>query len=79
MQIDIDDGKKDLAHLLSLLETGQEEDIFLTQQGNPIIKMSRLRMGAGSRRFGIAKGMLEVPDDLDKYNDEIAEMFGVKE
>ena len=79
MQIDIDDGKKDLGHLLNLLETGQEEDILLTQQGNPIIKMSRLRVGAGAGRFGIAKGMLEVPDDLDKYNDEIAEMFGVKE
>lgn len=76
MQIDMNDAKKDLEHLLVLLETGQKEDIFLTQQGNPIIKMSRLRMGSGSRRFGIVKGMLEVPDDLDKYNDEIAEMLG---
>lgn len=78
MQIDIDDGKKNLGHLLNLLETGQEEDIFLTQQGNPIIKMSRICSVSAAKRFGIAKGMLEVPDDLDKYNDEIAEIFGVK-
>lgn len=28
-----------------------------------------------SRRIGIAEGMFKVPDDFDKYNDEIADMF----
>lgn len=28
------------------------------------------------QRIGVAKGEFSVPDDIDKYNDEIAEMFG---
>ena len=28
------------------------------------------------KRIGIAEGEFTVPDDIDKYNDEIAELFG---
>ena len=31
------------------------------------------------RKFGVAKGEFEIPDDIDFCNDEIAEMFGVDE
>lgn len=31
-----------------------------------------------SKRIGAARGRLKVPEDLDKYNDEIAELFGVE-
>lgn len=31
------------------------------------------------RSFGMAKGELRYPDDIDFCNDEIAEMFGVDE
>lgn len=31
------------------------------------------------RSFGMAKGELQYPDDIDFCNDEIAEMFGVDE
>ena len=30
-----------------------------------------------SRRIGIGKGLLDIPDDLDECNEEIAELFGV--
>lgn len=28
------------------------------------------------KRIGIAEGEFTVPDDIDKYNDEIADLFG---
>lgn len=31
------------------------------------------------RTLGIANGKYSIPDDIDECNDEIAEMFGVKE
>jgi hypothetical protein len=31
-----------------------------------------------SKRFGISQGKLQVPDDIDFCNDEIADLFGVK-
>lgn len=35
---------------------------------------------AGEKRtLGIANGKYSIPDDIDECNDEIAEMFGVKE
>ena len=29
------------------------------------------------KRYGIADGLYDIPDDIDTCNDEIAEMFGV--
>ena len=31
------------------------------------------------RRLGIANGKYKIPDDIDESNDEIAELFGVKQ
>lgn len=28
------------------------------------------------KRIGIARGEFQVPDDIDKYNNEIEDMFG---
>lgn len=82
MQIDIDDVKKDLDRLLVLLETGQEDGIVIERQGKPVIKMVRVNVPVHNspveKRFGIAKGKLRPPVDLDSCNDEIAELFGVK-
>ena len=38
----------------------------------------RISMGEQEtdKRIGIAKGEFVVPADIDKYNDEIADMFG---
>ena len=83
MQIDIDDVKKDLDRLLVLLETGQEEGIVIERQGKPVVKMIRVNVPVNNqpveKRIGIAKGKLRSPVDLDSCNDEIAELFGVKE
>lgn len=29
-----------------------------------------------AQRIGVAKGAFQVPDDIDKFNDEIEDMFG---
>ena len=31
-----------------------------------------------SKRFGVAKGKLYVPDDIDFCNEEVADLFGVQ-
>ncbi|MBP5440886.1 MAG: DUF2281 domain-containing protein [Fibrobacter sp.] len=31
------------------------------------------------KKFGVAKGKFNIPDNIDFCNDEIAEMFGVNE
>ena len=42
-----------------------------------LLKTETERPKRPSRSFGMAKGELRYPDDIDFCNDEIAEMFGV--
>ena len=76
MQVNIREAKTNLSNLVRMVETGQEEHIIITRYGKPIVKMVPYNDVPVSKRIGIAKGKLKSPEDLDKYNDEIAEMFG---
>ena len=76
MQVNILEAKTNLSNLVRMVETGQEESIIIARYGKPVVKMVLSNDAPVSKRIGIAKGKLKSPDDLDKYNDEIAAMFG---
>ncbi len=76
MQVNILEAKTELSKLVRLIETGKEERIIIARYGKPVVKMTIYNDAPVSKRIGIAKGKLKSPDDLDKYNDEIAELFG---
>lgn len=76
MQVNILEAKTNLSSLVKLVETGKEEQIVISRYGKPIVKLVIYQEVPVSKRIGIAKGKLKSPDDLDKYNDEIAKMFG---
>lgn len=76
MQVNILEAKTNLSNLVRMVETGQEERIIIARYGKPVVKMVKYNDVPVSKRIGIAKGKLKSPEDLDKYNDEIAEMFG---
>ena len=40
--------------------------------------LKRYDVNAGSKRIGIAKGRRLAPDDINKYDDEVATLFGVE-
>ena len=42
-----------------------------------LLKSETTHSSHGFRSFGMAKGELQYPDDIDFCNEEIAEMFGV--
>ena len=52
-----------------------EEQILITRHGEPVVRMTLCTVPPTPRRIGVAKGKIVCPDDLDKYNDEIADMF----
>ena len=76
MQVNILEAKTNLSHLVRLIETGKEDRIIIARYGKPVVKMVIYNDTPISKRIGVAKGKLKSPEDLDKYNDEIAEMFG---
>ena len=76
MQVNILEAKTELSKLVRLNETGKEEQIIIARYGKPVVKMTLCNDAPTSRRIGVAKGKLKSPDDLDHYNEEIAEQFG---
>ena len=76
MQVNILEAKTNLSSLVRMLETGKEETVVIARYGKPVVKMVTYKEVPVSRRIGVAKGKLKSPEDLDKYNDEIAALFG---
>jgi prevent-host-death family protein len=71
------DAKTRLSSLVRAIETGEETEIVIARNGHPVARLVPLAPKPKGPRIGIAKGMFEVPDDIDGANDEIARMFGV--
>ena len=76
MQVNILEAKTNLSNLVRLIETGKEDRIIIARYGKPVVKMVVYNDTPVSKRIGVAKGRLKSPVDLDRHNDEIAELFG---
>ena len=78
MRVSVLDAKTHLSEYMKLLESGQEEQITIERYGKPAAKLIVFNDKPTAKRIGIAKGKLKSPEDLDKYNDEVAALFGGK-
>ncbi len=76
MQVNILEAKTNLSNLVRKVETGEEDSVIIARYGKPIVKIVMYNAASTDKRIGVAKGRLKSPDNLDKYNDEIAELFG---
>ena len=76
MQVHILEAKTGLSKLIKLIETGKEDHIIIARYGKPVVKMTVYNDAPVSKRIGAAKGKLKSPDDLDRYNEEVARLFG---
>lgn len=72
------DAKTNLSRLVEAVESGDESEILIARNGKPVARLTAVKPDI-SKRIGVAKGRFEVPDDIDLYNDEIAELFGVSD
>ena len=68
-------AKSSLSHLVDAIEQGQEREIVIARNGRPAAKLVPIDRMPQGQRIGIAKGMFEVPDDIDAHNDEVAQLF----
>lgn len=69
------DAKTNLSRLVEAVESGDESEILIARNGKPVARLTAVKRDV-SRRIGVAEGEFEVPDDIDRYNDEIAALFG---
>lgn len=69
------EAKSQLSRLVESIELGNTDAIIIARNGRPAAKLVSVQAQRGQVRIGIAKGLFEVPDDIDAHNAEIAEMF----
>jgi antitoxin (DNA-binding transcriptional repressor) of toxin-antitoxin stability system len=61
--------------LVEAIEQGQEREIIIARNGRPAAKLVAIEAAAPSLRIGVAKGVFDVPDDIDAHNDDVARLF----
>jgi len=69
-------AKSTLSRLVQAVENGEEREIIISRNGKPAAKLVPVSNEAAvERRIGVAKGLFEVPDDIDLHNDEVQRLF----
>ena len=75
-QVNMVDVTDELSKLVNMLETKQEEIIYLTRNGTAVAQMTLIPKKTTQKRIGVAEGKFKVPDEFDAWDKEIEEMFG---
>lgn len=68
-------AKSNLSRLVESIEQGEEREIIIARNGRPAAKLVPLSSVPASNGIGVAKGLFEVPDNIDTNNAEVARMF----
>jgi len=72
------EAKSSLSRLVEALEQGEEHEIIIARNGRPAAKLVPMKTkaeGEARKRLGVAKGIFQVPPNIDRHNDEIARLF----
>ena len=78
--VNIHEAKTHLSRLVERAANG--EPFIIAKAGKPLVKVVPLDAPAKGevKRLGFLEGQIEVPDDFDTmFDDEILEMFGLKD
>jgi antitoxin (DNA-binding transcriptional repressor) of toxin-antitoxin stability system len=67
-------AKSSLSRLVESLEKGQEREIVIARNGRPVAKLVPLNAAPTGKRIGVAKGVFVVPDNIDVFNAEVAQL-----
>ncbi len=77
-QVNMLEAKTDLSKLVKMLETKQEDVIYLARNGKAVAQMTLIPQKNTDKRIGVAEGKFKIPDDFDSWDKEIEEMFSEK-
>jgi len=70
-QIDLQEAKQHLADLLDAALGG--EDIVITKDDHPVLKLTRVATEKVRRKAGSAKGLISIAEDFDTPLEDFAE------
>lgn len=75
-QVNMLEAKTDLSKLVKMLETKQEDIIYLARNGTAVAQMTLIPKKSVKKRIGVAEGRFKVPDEFTAWDQEVEEMFG---
>ncbi len=70
-QIDLNEAKKHLTDLIEMALGGEE--VVITQDDQPVLKIARIPAPKTRRKAGSAKGLIVMADDFDAPLEEFQE------
>lgn len=70
------EAKSSLSRLVDAVESGAQAEIVIARNGRPAAKLVAISARPAGARIGIAKGLFDVPDDIDAHNADVARLFG---
>lgn len=73
--VSIYQAKSTLSKLIQDIEQGLEPEIIIARGSRPVARLLPLESAPVEKRIGGAKGLFEVPDDIDILNLEIVRLF----
>lgn len=68
-------AKTSLSRLVESIEQGEEREIIIARNGRPAAKLVPLDEVMPGKRIGVAKGLFEVPENIDANNGDVARLF----
>ncbi|MBQ6503949.1 MAG: type II toxin-antitoxin system Phd/YefM family antitoxin [Flexilinea sp.] len=74
-QVNVLEAKNQLSRLIHMLEAGEEDQIIISRNGDPVAQLTLLQKPHKKPIFGVAKGEFTYPDDIHYLDDEIADLF----
>lgn len=74
--VNMHEAKTDLSKLIRLLETGQEDVVYIARSGKPVVQMTLIPPKDSHKRIGVAEGKFQIPEQFDTWDEELEEMFG---
>lgn len=74
-QVNVHEAKTDLSKLIRLLETGQEDVVYIARSGEPVVQMTLIPKKESHKRIGVAEGKFKAPEGFDTWDKEVEEMF----
>ena len=75
ISVNMHDAKTNLSKLVEALVSGAEQEITISRNGKPAVKMTAVSSDRPKRQFGFAKGRYTLVDDFDRDDVLIQNMF----
>lgn len=70
-QVSLEDAKVNLPHLIE--EAVKGDDVFITQNGQPVVQLVPVVKGKRRPQFGSAKGLVRIAADFDEPLEDFQE------